>query len=120
LLFVTGLSYKNAEEFLGDDQARSNRFIVKHFRDELNRFGLKYDSRNVRPNQTIEPTEGTVVLLRRSKQFPVGHYLVYHDGEWMDPRINLSDDRKFEDPKSGFRKELPGHIMYALIPVVHA
>lgn len=114
--FVCGLTYKQAEEFLGKEQAKSTRFIVKHFREELNRFGIKYASRHVKPDETINPKEGTIVLLRRSKQFPVGHYLAYHEGKWMDPRINLENDRMFQEPTSGFRNTLPGEVMYALMP----
>src|SRR5437868_15533756 len=86
--FVCGLSYSQATEFLGPEQAQSNKFIVKHFREELNRYGLRYVSQHIKPGQTLEPTEGTIVLLRRSPEFPVGHYLVYCNGTWMDPRIN--------------------------------
>lgn len=114
--FVCGITYKQAEDFLGPEQAKSKRFIVKHFREELNRFGINYESRHVRPNQTISLTEGTIVLLRRSPEFPVGHYLAFHKGKWMDPRINLTSDHNFQKPESGFREVLPGQIMYALIP----
>ena len=114
--FVCNLTYKQAEDFLGEEQAKSNRFIVKHFREELNRFGLSYNSHHVRPNRTVDPTEGAIVLLRRSQSFPVGHYLVFHQGKWMDPRINLQDDRIFQKPQSGFRDNLPGQVMYALMP----
>lgn len=115
--FVTGLTYKQAESFLGEAQAKSNRFIVKHFREELNRFGLNYVVKHIRPHQGVDPVENMIVLLRRSKQFPVGHYLAYHAGKWMDPRINLEHDRMFQDPQSGFRDVLPGEVMYALIPI---
>jgi hypothetical protein len=115
--FVAGISYKETEDFLGEEQAKSNRFILKHFREELDRFGLKYTSKHVRPDQTIDPIEGTIVLLRRSKQFPVGHYLAYHEGKWMDPRINLENDRMFNNPESGFRDVLPGQVMYVLTPI---
>ena len=114
--FVCGLTYKQAEEFLGTEQANSNRFIVKHFREDLNRFGMSYRSCHLRPGQTIHPIEGTIVLLRRSPQFPVGHYLAFHEGRWMDPRINLESDRQFNNPTSGFREALPGQAMYALMP----
>lgn len=114
--FVTNISYREAEKFLGEEQAKSDRFILKHFRDELNRFGLKYISRHVKPTETIDPVEGMIVLLRRSKDFPVGHYLAFYAGKWMDPHINLKDDDKFSNPTSGFRDVLPGQIMYALIP----
>lgn len=114
--FVCGLTYKQAEKFLGSEQAKSNRFIVKHFREELNRFGLSYVSQHLRPGQIFEPTEGTIALLRRSKQFPVGHYLAYRYGKWMDPRINLQNDWEFQQPESGFRNTLPGQAMYILAP----
>ncbi len=112
--FVAGLTYKQAEEFLGQNQAKSNRFIVKHFRQELNRFGLNYISKHIKPGQPIEPTEGMIVLLRRSRQFPVGHYLAYYNGKWMNPWINLSDDSLFQNRKSGFHDVLPGKVMYVL------
>lgn len=114
--FVCDITYEEVEEFLGPDQAKSDRFIVKHFREELNRFGIKYVSRHVEPDQAVEPKEGMIVLLRRSKQFPVGHYLAYHQGKWMDPYINLKDNHLFQNPKSGFREALPGQAMYVLMP----
>lgn len=114
--FVCGLTYKQAAAFLGPEQAMSNRFIVKHLREELNRFGLHYSSKHILPDQSFKPTEGTIVLLRRSQQFPVGHYLTYHNGKWMDPRINLQDDWNFLKQESGFRDTLPGQAMYILTP----
>ncbi len=110
--FVAGIAYRQAEEFLGEELAKSDRFIVKQLREELNRYELSYVSRHVKPDQTIEPQDGTIVLLRRSKQFPVGHYLAFHEGKWMDPYINLSTDKDFQDPRSGFRDTLPGQPMY--------
>lgn len=114
--FVCGLTYRQAEEFLGQEQAGSNRFIVKHFREELNRYGLGYSSKHIRPGQAIELCERAIVLVRRSKDLPVGHYLTYHHGKWMDPYINLQDDQDFQKPESGFRDTLPGEAMYVLIP----
>jgi len=114
--FVADLTYKAAEQFLGDQQAKSDRFVVKHFREELNRFGLHYESKHVRPQDIVEPKEGMIVLLRRSKRFPVGHYLAYHEGKWMDPYINLEEDHEFRDPVSGYRDILPGSVMYMLTP----
>lgn len=113
--FVSDITYKQAEDFLGPEQAMSDRFVVKHFREELNRYGLPYISKHVRPDQIIEPKEGMIVLLRRSQQFPTGHYLAYYEGRWMDPYINLADDRNFQRPESGFRESLPGQIMYVLM-----
>lgn len=114
--FVADITYIEAAYFLGEEQANSNRFIVKHFCEELNRYGLRYASKHLRPLQEFEPTEGMIVLLRRSKKFPVGHYLAYHNGKWMDPYINLAEDNDFCNPASGFRDILPGEAMHALLP----
>ena len=114
--FVADLTYKEIEKFLGEEQSISNRFVIKHFREELNRFGLNYTSHHVQTSQKIDPVEGMIVLLRRSSQFPTGHYLAFHEGKWMDPYINLNDERAFNDPSSGFRDNLPGLPMYVLIP----
>lgn len=115
--FVCSITYKQAAEFLGAEQAKSDRFIVKHLREELNRYNLNYVSKHIKPDQMVGPKEGMIVLLRRSRQFPVGHYLAYYKGKWMDPYINLEDDQNFQNPKSGFREALPGQVMYTLMPV---
>jgi len=114
--FVCDITYKQAEEFLGFEQSKSDRFVVKRVREELNRFGLKYISRHIKPDQIIDPVDGMIVLLRRSEHFTVGHYLARHDGKWMDPYINLEGDHDFRNPKSGFREVLPGQAMYVLMP----
>lgn len=114
--FVANITYKDAAYLLGKEQSNSDRFIIKHFRQELNRYGLSYISKHVKRNQSVEYEKGMIVLLRRSERFPVGHYLAYNEGKWMDPYINLEDDYNFQNPKSGFRDILPGQIMYVLVP----
>lgn len=114
--FVASKSYGAIANFLGPEQAQSERFYVKDFRNELNRYGLKYTSYHVNPTQQIKAVDGMIALLRRSRQFPVGHYLAYYDGRWMDPYINLQHDQAFQNPRSGFRDTLPGEIMYVLTP----
>jgi len=61
--------------------------------------------------------EGAIVLLRRSKVYPVGHYLIRHNDQWMDPWMNLPQDNDITRAISGYRKELPGKPMYILIPL---
>ena len=61
---IANITYKQAVEFLGPEQAKSDRFIVKHFREEPNRYGLNYISRHVKSDQIAEPKEGMIALLR--------------------------------------------------------
>ena len=115
--FACGVNYRQAEEFLGSDQAQSNRFIVKDFIAQLNRFGLPYKARHIHSGARVVYGEGMIVLIRRSRRYPVGHYLIRHKGKWMDPRINLTSQRDVRLAKSGYRSRLPGQPMYVLEPM---
>lgn len=115
--FALNISYKEAERILGPEQSASTRFWVKDLTQKLNQAGLKYSSRHL--NQTLKKqiyNDGTIVLIRRSKKYIAGHYLIRHEGVWMDPWINMPNDNNIGNAKSGFRKRLPGSPMYALFP----
>lgn len=114
--FALGLSYSDASEKLGEQQAISDRFWVKDLRMALNNAGLLYTSRHIKNGTKQVYAEGTIVLIRRSKRYPTGHYLIRHDGYWMDPWINLPFSNDITKAQSGFRKRLPGSAMYALEP----
>ena len=118
LAFALGITYKQAEARLGKAQSSSNRFWVKDLQGALNSNGLAY-SRNYVTTR-IHPRiyeEGAIVLIRRSSVYPAGHYLIRHQGTWMDPWINLPTNRDILQATSGFRTELPGHAMYVLLPL---
>ncbi len=112
--FACDISYQEAAKFLGKPQAKSNRFIVKDFVRELNRYGKSYKGLHIKLDQKIDYKEGMIILIRRSKRYPVGHYLIRHNNYWMDPWINMHQDKNFAHARSGFRKRLPGKPMYAL------
>ncbi len=117
--FALNIKYKEAAAILGSKQANSNRFWVKDFAAALNNSGHQYTSRYV--NDKLRKAiykDGTIVLIRRSKQYNTGHYLNRYKGKWMDPWINLPLNNDINEAKSGFRKRLPGKPMYALIPEI--
>lgn len=115
--FSLGLTYQQAANHLGELQANSTRFWVKDFRNALNSSGKQYVSKHIKPSIVREIyREGTIILIRRSKRYPTGHYLIRHQGYWMDPWINLLLDNDIKHAKSGFRKRLPGKPMYILLP----
>lgn len=115
--FALGISYKKAAKQLGEQQAQSNRFWVKDLREALNKSGLSYISRHCKPRQdNLEYSEGTIVLIRRSKIYPTGHYLIRHNNQWMDPWVNSPSNNDIRMAKSGYRKELPGIPMYIILP----
>jgi hypothetical protein len=115
--FVVNVSYGEAARLLGKKQSNSNRFWVKDFLYQLNRAGLKYRSMHIgKKYKRRIYNDGTIILIYRSKKYPVGHYLIRHEGQWMDPWINLPANNNIEHAESGFRKRLPGKPMYALLP----
>ena len=115
--FATNQSYRTAADYLGTKQAQSKRFWCKDFVAALNNYGLDYTHHYLTPRLRKRIyQEGTIILIRRSKHYPAGHYLIRHCGMWMDPWINLSKDNHMENAQAGFRKRLPGQAMYALLP----
>lgn len=115
--FALNLTYKESVFLLGPEQASSPKFYVKDLAKALNDAGLNYKSKHIKPHIRAQIyCEGTIVLIRRSKRYPVGHYLIRHGGYWMDPWINLVFNKNINQAKSGFRKRLPGTPMYALMP----
>lgn len=115
--FALNVSYKEAASILGRKQANSTRFWVKDLTKALNQAGLNYQSRHI--NDKLRKSiykSGTIVLIRRSKTYIAGHYLIRHEGMWMDPWINLPSDNNILYAESGYRKKLPGYPMYAIFP----
>jgi hypothetical protein len=58
--------------------------------------------------------DGTIVFIKRSKRFPVGHYLIRAEGQWMDPWINFQQNNDAFLAQSGFRKRLPSTPIFAI------
>ena len=115
--FVLGMTYQQAANHLGGTQAISTRFWIKDFTAALDNSDKHYIARYMKPPMMRKIyKEGTIVLIRRSKQYPTGHYLIRHKGRWMDPWINLPSDTDITHAESGFRRRLPGKPMYALLP----
>ncbi|MBI5391734.1 hypothetical protein HZB00_01905 [Candidatus Woesearchaeota archaeon] len=62
-------------------------------------------------------TENTIVFIRRSKDYPAGHYLAKTKTGWMDPWINFDlSSLNLNYAQSGFRKRLPEKAIYAVFP----
>ena len=114
---VCDMNFEEAVTFLGKEYSVKHGWKPSDLVMALNRFGLNYKNYYVRKKNSIEYPEGSIVLIERSHDYPVGHYLVLTVEGWMDPWINLADTRDIHQAKSGFRNRLPGRPMYALLPV---
>lgn len=117
LAFVLDITYDDSAKIVGAKQAGSNRFYVKDLLKTLNDNRLSYESKHIKPKiRSRIYEEGVIVLIRRSRHYPSGHYLIRHKSVWMDPWINLPYDKDIINAKAGYRKRLPGNPMYALLP----
>ena len=116
--FAANTTYQQAVSILGQDKARSVGFMLKDLKGALDKYGLRYSSRHIKPRlKHLIYQEGAIVFVRRSAPYPYGHYLIRHDGMWADPWINLVLDNDITNAKSGYRRRLPGDAQWALLPL---
>jgi hypothetical protein len=115
--FALSISYKSALRLFKDGEKRVKNYpdfyckeIVQILRQSDPSYIHRYISKKLR-QKIYKP--GTIVFLRRSKRYPVGHYLCRDKKGWMDPWINTPLDNR----KAGFRKRLPGKPIYVILPL---
>ena len=114
--FVCNVTFQEAVSFLGREYSVRHGWKPSDLIIALQRHGLNYKNNYIRKKTDHEYPENTIVLVERSPMYPVGHYLVFCKGKWMDPWINMPQNNNLKDAESGFRGELPGNAMYALTP----
>ena len=116
--FAANIPYRHASRLLGEERAAHIGFFCKELVVSLNKLGLSYEFKYLKPRLRAKIyQEGVIVFIRRSKQYPSGHYLIRHNGSWMDPWINLHATKDVSNASSGFRKRLPGNAVYAIFPI---
>lgn len=115
--FVCGVSYAVARRryFRGLGDADRRGYLCRHIVTALSAAGRRYNYRYLKQRMRYPP--GTTVFIRRSKRYPVGHYLVKTERGWMDPWLNFDSAAcAIRKARSGFRRRLPGKAIYALCP----
>ena len=118
IAFAMGVPYQDAAVLVGKKQANSSRFYVKDLLAFLNSTEGQYKSFHVKSkNRKHIYAEGLIVLIRSSKRYPTGHYLIRHEGKWMDPWINMPHEKDISKAKSGYRSRLPGNPMYGILKI---
>jgi hypothetical protein len=116
--FVTGVPYQQVVNLLNRNKTTSQGFLCKDLVVVLDNLGYPYNFKYLKPRLRIKIyREGTIIFIKRSKQYPAGHYLVRYEDQWMDPWINLPFSKNIELARSGFRKRLPGKPIYAILPL---
>lgn len=113
--FITGNSYEEVLIKLGKVKASTTGFTLKELRLALYDKGYSYQQKHINHIASRRLySEGIIVFIARSSRYPVGHYLVRHQGMWMDPWINHPNDKNLIEAKSGFRRRLPGKAQWVI------
>lgn len=114
--YICNITFEQAVDFLGKEYSVKHGWRPSDLVTALNRYGLSYKNHYIRKKQDFDFQTDTIVLIERSTDYPVGHYLVLNNDMWMDPWINMPENNDLTHAKSGFRTSLPGKAMYALTP----
>ncbi len=104
---VLKVSYKKALNlFKNKEHSFGRGYYCKELIDSLKKGKLSYTySKYNDSHKDILMKDGTIVFIKRSKKYPLGHYLVRYKGKWMNSWINMPC---IAPAKSGFETKLPG------------
>lgn len=116
---VLGINYKKALNLFRNGKKRAQtkaNFFCREIADILNknqknRYRYKYIKKHLRRKIY---QERTIVFVKKSNNYPFGHYLVRAEGKWMDPWINIIENKDPDKAKAGWRKRVPGSLSYAI------
>lgn len=113
--FVLQIPYQQALTLFSDGKRRVKEeanFSCPEIVKILNNAGLQYTWKRLPKNLSeTEFKNYSIVFIKRSKNYPYGHFLCRYNDSWMDSWINLPD----KNIKAGFRRTLPGEPTYAII-----
>lgn len=119
--FIANKKYSDIITVLGEEKANRVGFSCKELVGTFDSLGLFYNySYLTSSRRVLLDGDGIIVFIRRSKEYPAGHFLARHKDLWMDPWINFSINDNINESKSGFRKKLPGDPIYILHPSINS
>ena len=111
--FVLNIRYQKALKLFENAQnAEDKGFYCREIVEALEKKNLDSEYKYIK-NPAIKRLiykDDSIVYLRRSKKYPMVHYLCRWNTKWMDSWINFPD----EDRNAGFRKRLPGKPIYVI------
>lgn len=111
--FILSIPYSEALKLFKDGKRRVRKeanFYCPELVKILRGKGLNYSWKKLNEdNMHVINKDYSIVYIKKSKNYPFGHFLSRYEDKWMDPWINLPD----KNIKAGFRDELPGTPTYA-------
>jgi hypothetical protein len=115
LAFLLNISYDKVVNYFGEKKLNNEGIYLKEMVEFLKKYEYKADYKYLKPKlkRTIYKS-GTIVFIKRDKNYPYGHYLIKDNKKWFDPWVNFLEDKDIKNAKAGFRKRLPGKPIYAI------
>lgn len=111
---LLGTNYKNALSLFRDGKNRhfTSGFYNSDILEVLGKKNMKGVAKHITKTSPGDIyKEGTIVFMKRGGKYPIGHYLLRKDNQWMDPWINFPN---INPAKAGFRKRLPAEVQYVI------
>lgn len=118
--FVIGFNYQKTLKLFkkGGHKFNNQGFYCKELAGVLNNQGRNFEYRYIKGKTRKKIyQDNVIVFIKRSKKYPLGHYLCRYKKLWMDPWINFPENKNIKETRAGFRKRLPGRPIYAIIPI---
>jgi hypothetical protein len=114
--FLLEVPYSTALDLFEDGKIRVKEkanFYCPEIVQILNHYNHNYTwEKLTTKNMDLIDKNYSIVFIKRSKKYPYGHFLCSHYDKWMDPWLNLPDNKI----EAGFRNELPGEPTYVIYP----
>ncbi|MEK7551155.1 MAG: hypothetical protein AAB532_00990 [Patescibacteria group bacterium] len=113
--FIIQANYQNTLRYFdkGNENAKFRGFLCSEIVKALGKAGYKFHFKYTGRMKKYNFPNNTIVHIKKSKKYPVGHYLCLTQKGWMDSWINFPR----LNARAGFRKRLPGKPIYAIVPI---
>jgi len=109
---AAGVSYEEALSKTESALILKRGCYLRELKEALKKLGHNYNYKKYsEKDYDLLKNPGTIVFIRRSTNYPNGHYLLKTKKGWMDPWINCPE---IAPAKAGYCKELPGEPQWIL------
>jgi len=117
--FILGRNYSATLKLFRDGKCKvKNRgFYCKEIVEVLNKKEAEFEYKYIKDGVRRKIYQDySIVFVKRSKKYPVGHYLCRYKNIWIDPWINFQKNQNIKEAEAGSRKRLPGKAVYVILP----
>ena len=110
---LADLTYKQMRRYFdeGETKEQTSGFYNKDIVNALSKIGIQAKGHSIKNWGDKKIKVGTIVFIKRSKNYPEGHFLLKTKKGWMNPWANCPN---INPAKADFQKTLPGKIDWVI------